>query len=143
MSMLDWTRVQKTSGCWLWTGAKTGSGYGQISRQGPGWRKTHLAHRLAYEELVGPIPGDKEIDHLCCNPVCVNPNHLEPVTHAENLRRMTERGRNWQQAKTHCPKGHPYSGDNLILPRRGGRGCRTCKNAFMREYDKKRGWQRV
>lgn len=69
------------TGCWRWLGHCLSSGYGRVGARGI------LAHRLAYEELVGPIPDGLEIDHLCRNRGCVNPAHLEPVTHVENLRR--------------------------------------------------------
>lgn len=70
-------------GCWEWTGAKTAAGYGQFTR------RKEYAHRHAYEDLVGPIPEGLVIDHLCRNPSCVNPDHLEPVTQRENIRRGT------------------------------------------------------
>jgi len=67
-------------GCWAWTGATAGPGYGQFGRNG-------LAHRVAYERAFGPIPEGMEIDHLCRNRRCVNPDHLDAVSHEENLRR--------------------------------------------------------
>ena len=78
-----WAKVRKTDGCWLWTGSHNGLGYGTIRSVG---RKMYV-HRYSYELLVGPIPAGLELDHLCRVPGCVNPDHLEPVTHAENLRR--------------------------------------------------------
>lgn len=71
------------SGCWLWTGAAS-NGYGQIrlSPAAPSW-----AHRVVFETFVGPIPTELELDHLCRNTMCVNPVHLEPVTHLENMHR--------------------------------------------------------
>jgi hypothetical protein len=72
-------------GCWLWTGAKAGKGYGAIW-QGSSARMTY-AHRAIYESMIGAIPDELELDHLCRNHACVNPDHLEPVTHSENLRR--------------------------------------------------------
>lgn len=74
--------------CWLWTGALK-KGYGHFCSQARRDRpRTWIgAHRWAYEAMVGPIPADLELDHLCRNPPCVNPGHLEPVTSAENLRR--------------------------------------------------------
>lgn len=78
-----WPRVQKTDTCWIWTGSSA-TGYGVFKgnnkRQGP-------AHRFAYELLVGPIPEGLQLDHLCRVTLCVNPQHLEPVTPGENCRR--------------------------------------------------------
>lgn len=79
--------VDKTSdegGCWLWTGTRNRGGYGDF-RMPEGPRR---AHRLAYENLVGPIPEGLELDHLCRVRNCVNPQHLEPVTRSENARRQ-------------------------------------------------------
>lgn len=86
-----------------------------------------LAHRFAYEDIVGPILEGLTIDHLCRVRHCVNPAHLEPVTHLENVRRGNG-GLN-QLAKTHCPKGHPYDEENTYrLPSRpSGRYCRACR----------------
>lgn len=75
--------------CWPWVGAKNSRGYGQVTL--PGHRTASLAHRVVYEWLVSPIPEGLEIDHLCCNRLCVRPDHLEPVTHRENLARGHER----------------------------------------------------
>ena len=109
LDRVRWTE----SGCWEWTGAHTKAGYAAI-------RDGYL-HRLSYEHFIGPIPDGLEIDHLCRNRGCCNPLHLEAVTHAENMRR------GFWGAKTHCPKGHPYEGDNLIGGGKAGRLCRECK----------------
>lgn len=79
--------VDITPGCWLWTGAKNWTGYGQRSVRVDGKVRTARAHRMAYELLVGPIPEGLTIDHLCRVRHCVNPDHLEPVTMKENARR--------------------------------------------------------
>lgn len=77
----------RTGKCWIWLGKRDRDGYGEI-RISQGGRKFHArAHRASYETYVGPIPDGLEIDHLCGNTSCVNPRHLEPVTHAENMRR--------------------------------------------------------
>src|ERR1041385_4955256 len=81
-------------GCWEWTGAKTGHGYGKILT----FRSIQVAHRILYELLVGPVPEGMELDHLCRNPSCVRPDHLEPVTHRVNISRAIQ--------KTHCLRGH-------------------------------------
>lgn len=118
-----WKYVHKTETCWLWTGHLNNNGYGKIGDEG---RRSVYAHRAMYELLIAPIPPGLTIDHLCRTPACVNPAHLEPVTHAENLRR----GRHAQSEKTHCPQGHPYEGRNVLVSHRGNgnpfRLCRTC-----------------
>jgi HNH endonuclease len=116
-----WSKVQRSeSGCWEWTAAKT-VGYGRFADKG----RTLLAHRVAYELLIGPIPEGLQIDHLCRNPSCVNPAHLEPVTSRENLLRgVGEPARN--AAKTHCPQGHEYSPENTYAYR-GMRMCVECR----------------
>jgi hypothetical protein len=78
-----WAKVNKTETCWLWTGAKHEKGYGLLKVAG----QMHRAHRFVYELLVGPIPEGLSLDHLCRVRNCVNPNHLEPVTTGENIRR--------------------------------------------------------
>jgi hypothetical protein len=83
--------VDAASGCWVWGGPRTELGYGVLwANTRPRSRK---AHRVVYEIHRGPIPAGLELDHLCRNPSCVNPDHLEPVTHAENMRRSPLVGR--------------------------------------------------
>lgn len=110
--------------CWTWKPLGSTHGYGQFTAHG----KTRLAHRAAYELFVDPIPPGLTIDHLCFVRECVNPAHLEAVTLAENLRRARawEHGAAFQREKTHCPAGHPYSGDNLRICKDGKRACRAC-----------------
>lgn len=79
------------------------------------------AHRVAYEEIMGPVPEGLELDHLCRTRSCVNPSHLEPVTHRENM----NRGDVATRRKTHCPKGHPYDEENTGIYN-GYRNCRAC-----------------
>lgn len=89
-----WAKVDRSGDCWRWTGALARGGYGFAvvgSRDDP--QRYRNAHRFAYELSVGPIPEGLELDHLCRNRRCVNPAHLEPVTHSENMRRGVERRR--------------------------------------------------
>ena len=108
--------------CMLWRGCEVGCGYGEIQHLGERYR----AHRFSYTLLVGPIPEGLVVDHLCRNRRCVNPEHLEPVTAAENFRRgvgpAAINGR-----KTECPQGHPLSGENVYRDPKGKRRCRTCR----------------
>lgn len=117
-------------GCWEWTASKRGD-YGQF-----GLREGVIvpAHRYAYEYLVSPIPDGLVIDHLCRNTVCVNPEHLEPVTNVENIMRGESRpARNAR--KMQCVHGHRLSGVNLyVAPGSGKRQCRICRKAQARKH---------
>lgn len=130
----EWSRfsqkfsVDELTGCWEWTGCKNRDGYGHAKYRG----KVCRTHRLAYEHMVGPIPTGLELDHLCRNTSCVNPSHLDPVTHAENIRRG-DVGKN-ESTKTHCPYGHEYSVENTYKNPKGGRNCRSCRRQRKRAY---------
>lgn len=125
--------VNTPSGCWEWLGKLNEDGYGSFYEN----KIVHRAHRWSYESIVGPIPDGLEIDHLCRNRACVNPEHMEPVTHAENVRRGKSHEVN--RKKTHCPQGHPYSGDNLYVSPKGYRACRTCQREGMQRIRATRG----
>lgn len=119
-----WPKVERTETCWLWQAKINNRGYGLFSYDG----RMQAAHRVAYELLVGPIPEGLDIDHLCAVRHCVNPAHLEPVTHRENLLRGSGFAA-VNAAKTHCPYGHEYTPENTYTSPHpdGGRICRTCK----------------
>lgn len=112
-----------TTACWVWQKSRYPNGYGQYTKR-DGHRG--LAHRAYYELLCGEVPDGMELDHLCRNRACVNPDHLEPVSGSENRRRGAGfSGRNAR--KTHCKAGHPLAGENLYVDPRGRRQCRTCR----------------
>ena len=113
-------------GCWIWTGATNGIGYGHVrQRRADGTWGQGYAHRVVYETLVGPIPDGAVLDHLCRTPSCVNPDHLEPVTQGENLARgATFNARHIAQEA--CVNGHPFDDANTYLWR-GSRYCRACR----------------
>lgn len=127
--------VTQPNGCVIFTGAKTERGYGVIQcGLGIG---TDKAHRVVYEATVGPIPEGLTLDHLCANPACVNPDHLEPVSRAENTRRQWDAGRadpgRKNRDKTHCAHGHEYTQENTGRDHKG-RVCRTCARERTRKY---------
>ena len=134
-----WTKIEKKimpvpeSGCHLWIGAITDSGYGVITRKGKRFR----VHRLVYERERGAVLNGLQLDHLCRVRCCVNPEHLEVVTSREN----TYRGMSplAQHAnKTNCPKGHPYSEGNLVFmlnERKPCRRCRICRLEAQKRYN--------
>ena len=105
--------VIRADGCWEWIGTKDRIGYGKVYWQGKGYR----AHRLSYQVATGRDAS--ELDHTCRFKACVNPEHLEPVTHSENLRRH-------YASVIRCPKGHLYDEGNTYRDTAGKRRCRTC-----------------
>jgi HNH endonuclease len=135
-----WPKVViPSSGCWVWVGARNHLGYGSVELPPDGGpRRARAAHRVGYELVVGPIPEGLELDHLCRYHSCVNPLHLQPVTHKVNMRRGVWTAPKFQRAKTHCPAGHPYSGDNLYINPRGSRVCRTCARIKQNEHERRR-----
>lgn len=106
-------------GCWWWMGALDAYGYGTLGGKFERAKKTLKAHRTTYELFVGPIPKRLPLDHTCSNHRCVNPEHLEPVTQAENNRRAGQR-------RTVCKNGHPWS-NMLIVRRKTDKVERWCK----------------
>ena len=137
-----WARVQKSGGCWEWTGPK-GNQYGHCRmavRDGKRSRGVQV-HRISYELNVGPIPAGLCVCHHCDNPRCVRPDHLFLGTPLDNARDMIAKGRDTSQqrhrAKTHCPHGHEYTPENTRIGHDGGRDCRACLNAYYVAWRKK------
>lgn len=133
--------------CWEWPGRLSPKGYGKVggrtARAPNGDLLSTLAHKRAYQLLVGPVPEGLELDHLCRNKPCFNPGHLEPVTTRENCRRAFA----VRAPRIVCKHGHPYPPDARI--EKGGRVCRVCKTEVGRKQRQKpsvreyqRNWQR-
>jgi hypothetical protein len=138
-----WAKVDKNGpgGCWLWTAGQNGVGYGsfRLGSTLDGTRREVLAHRWVYEALIGPIPRDLTVDHLCRVRNCVNPAHLRLLTNLENA---TDNGR---RLRTHCPHGHPYTEENTLWRDNGRhRVCRECnrQRSSAYYYGHKEQWQR-
>lgn len=120
------------SGCRLWSGCMDVDGYGKFNG-----KHASTAHRSAYIEWVGEIPESMEVDHICRVRHCINPDHLRVVPHAVNVAcsvRDPERHRNTR--KTLCKRGHPLSGDNLLLTRSGARQCLICTRLRKRASER-------
>lgn len=118
-------RIDKTGDCWVWLGSRDKRGYGRINNGKGKWK---LAHRIIYELYVGKIPEGLVLDHLCMNQPCVNPEHLEPVTQTENIRRA------YAIKPIVCPQGHPYDNDNTYVNPLGKKICRICTRMSGRRY---------
>jgi hypothetical protein len=126
-----WSRVTVggPDDCWPWNAAVSNLGYGRF---GNGTHGTTYAHRIAYLAIVGGIPDGLELDHLCRNRRCINPAHLEPVTHRQNI----QRGKT--ATATHCVNGHAFTPENTHLRPRGARQCRACNRENQRRLKERR-----
>lgn len=128
-----WRRVQKTKTCWLWMGSKNKLGYGHINVGGGKYRSTHI---VAYQLAKGPVPIGTELDHLCRNPSCCNPEHLEPVPHRINTLRGVAPAMTLHRNGV-CQKGHPVNEASVHRYQNGPRKgriayCRLCRREKRR-----------
>lgn len=124
-------KVIRGDGCWEFSGYHCHQGYGRA------WngQKAALAHRVAYELWVGPIPVGLVVDHLCFNRGCVNPAHLRVLTVSENCSRQRD------ASKTHCVNGHEFTPENTRIRTDRGihqRECRLCNRDACRRYHAKK-----
>lgn len=106
------------NGCYVWTGPLNSGGYGTAMYFG----KLRTAHRAIWLDTVGQIADGLHLDHLCRNRACINPDHMEPVTAQENIRRGSS------PTKTECKWGHSYTSENTLRDRNGRRLCRICRD---------------
>jgi len=127
-----WAKVKKTSGCWLWVGAKQRRGYGYLHNGGHSKRKPIRAHRYSWEIHNGPIPAGLWVLHKCDAPSCVNPAHLFLGTRSDNMKDAASKGRICTVGKsrlTQCKHGHKFTAENTYRDPRGHRRCITCRRA--------------
>lgn len=127
-----WSKVEvgHPLGCWTWAAGTNAAGYGQFFVAGS---KRMLAHRFAFELLVGPIPDGLTLDHLCRTPACVNPDHLEPVGRGENV--LRGEGPTAKLARrTVCKRGHAYTPENTYTNPSGNRSCRVCREFLWQRW---------
>jgi hypothetical protein len=123
-------------GCWNWPRAKVRKGYGVVHYQ----RKQHYTHRVMYEAAKGEIPNGLQIDHLCRNTSCCNPDHLDAVSPKENTRRAdaARGGQRMLRRGSHCPHGHAFTNSNTYVDQRGQISCRECRKRRHEEWAEKR-----
>lgn len=130
--LMRWAIPEPNSGCYLWTGAYVGDGYGTVTVR----RRTWPAHRLSYTLAKGDIPFGFDVDHTCKVTSCINPDHLEAVTRQVNVLRSSApaAARARFAAMTHCKRGHEFTAKNTRLSKDGFRVCRVCERSRWEEW---------
>ena len=115
------SKIEVGPDCWKWLG-HSNTGYGRVEIAG----RSRYAHRVVYESTVRPVPNGLTLDHLCKNRLCVNPDHLEIVTQAENNLRADSNPSTINAHKVECVNGHPFDAGNTYIAKTGRRACREC-----------------
>ena len=123
------SKIELFGECWIWSGYVSKGGYGQFSVG----RKTVLAHRFSHFAFIGDVADDLQVDHVCRNPSCVNPDHLQAITRIQNRRR----GKDiiGGEVRTHCRHGHMLSAEN-VYEWRGKKACKVCRRNSVRKFRK-------
>jgi hypothetical protein len=124
--------VDKSGDCWLWTGALNEKGYGVF--RNPETGKTTKAHKYSWVRTNGPVPSGKELAHSCHIRRCVNPSHINPKLHIDNIRDQEVVKRN----KTHCKRGHELTYANTYISSLGYKQCITCRDMLRKRRDERR-----
>lgn len=135
-------KVDPATGCWLWQGSLTRALEPYPRFYDPEKKKTFRAHRWAYEHWIGAVPADWDVHHECRNKLCVRPDARHLIAKPK-LQHVIEEGvpPGVNALKTHCPEGHPLSGDNLMLVGKRRRQCYTCW--LKRHRRTNREWMRA
>ncbi len=133
MTLLNFIEnLKQSAGCIEWPGYRDTRGYGRLTLYGaPGF----LAHRAAYEVHNGSIPEDMTVDHLCFNPGCVNPSHMQLLSRSDNSQRQRS------AEFTHCKSGHEFTVENTYIrpdSQNGRRTCRACQRQSVARYKRRR-----
>lgn len=135
------SKVDETSGCWVWGGSKDKDGYGKVRVKFPNGRVAYLAHRMTFMHFVGDIPDGKEVDHICKNTSCINPAHLRLLTHRENVEAGDYKTHHRNAVKTHCIHGHALTAENIRIQRHKNtvmRHCKLCAKDRSKKYNAER-----
>lgn len=118
-----YTKKDQETGCWIWTSYKYPNGYSKFCTNG-----VYMSgHKASYMFMYGDIPKGKEINHKCLRKDCVNPDHLEAVSHSENKLYSSRK-------RIHCRNGHELTPENVYIRNRGDRDCRMCRRISLNKY---------